>query len=79
MRKLALLSLILSLGLVAGCGKETASPTPSPPSPPTPVPETATATPPSGPALCTEAVTEVDHVRGPADASITLIVYSDFQ
>jgi len=94
MRKLALLSLILLLGLVAGCGKETASPTPLPSS--TPVSETTTAAPtvivtPSGPAVCEKVpfdfpveprippVTEEDHVHGPADAPITFIEYADFQ
>jgi len=59
MRKLVLLLTALLLGLVAGCGGESASLTPSPlPSPsPTSVPETATAAPPvsatpSGPAAC---------------------------
>ena len=98
MRKFVLLSLVLLLGLVAGCGGgATPSPSPSPsplPASPTPVPETATAAPsvieaPSGPASCEQfsfpaedripPVTEEDHVRGPADAPITFIEYSDFQ
>lgn len=101
MRKSVLLLVVLLLGLVAGCGGESASPMPSPtalpsPSPsPTSAPETAAPAPPveatpSGPAVCVPEpldpptvpvppVTEEDHVHGPADASITLIEYADFQ
>lgn len=59
MRKFVLLSLVLLLGLIVGCGGEaTPSPSPSPlPASPTPAPEIATAAPsvtesPSGPATC---------------------------
>jgi len=61
MRKLVLLLTVLLLGLAAGCGGESASPTVSPtlPSSPTPVPQQASATQvvsvtPSGPAVCVE-------------------------
>ena len=90
MRKLALLLAVLVL--VAGCGKESASPTPSPTSAPE---ATTVASPvvvtPAGPATCVlesfdfpvnpsiPPVTEVDHVHGPDDASITFIEYADFQ
>jgi len=63
MRKLALLSTVLLVGLITACGGESASPTPTPtptlsPSP-TPAPETATVAPTvgitlSGPASCVE-------------------------
>jgi hypothetical protein len=57
MRKLALLLTVLILGMVPGCGGESASPTSSPSPSPTAAPETATAAPsvdltPSGPASC---------------------------
>jgi hypothetical protein len=98
MRKHALLTAILLLGLVVGCNGGAVSPTPSPsPSPqPTSAQEVPTAAPSasltaSGPATCVAVplefeaesrippVTEADHVHGPADASITLIEYADFQ
>ncbi|MBE9472049.1 MAG: peptidylprolyl isomerase [Chloroflexi bacterium] len=94
MRKTALLLTVLLLGLVTGCGGESASPTVLPS--PTSTPETATAAPsvsatPSGPASCVAEpfdfpveprippVTEEDHIHGPADAPITFIEYADFQ
>jgi len=60
MRKIALLLIVLLLGLVAGCGGESVSPTPTSTPRPTSVPDTATAVPaasatPSGPASCVEA------------------------
>ena len=96
MRKLALLFTVLLLGLVAGCGGGSVSPTPTVLLSPTSTPETATVAPPasatpSGPASCVAEpfdfpvesrippVTEEDHVHGPADASITIIEYADFQ
>jgi hypothetical protein len=93
MRKFALLVTVLALGLVVGCARATPSPTatpsPVPTIPPTAVSAaTATASPP-GTVACRAApfgkveglppVSDRDWVRGPADASITLIEYSDFQ
>jgi len=97
MRKPALWLLVLALGLVAGCGGKSPTPSPSPTAaPPTAAPLTVTAAPsvtatPAGPATCVQsplsfpadpripAVTDEDHVEGPAGASITFIEYADFQ
>lgn len=87
MRKLALLMTITVVGLVAGCSTPTPSPTVTPE--PTELPTVApTATTPGTVACRARAfgkvdglppVNDQDWVRGPADASITLIEYSDFQ
>jgi hypothetical protein len=107
MRKLVLLSFVLMLALVAGCGDGAASPTAAPTSSPAPTftplpaptsaPEGATAAPEvsapssSGPASCVAnpldfplvpgipPISDQEHAHGPADASITLIEYADFQ
>ncbi len=94
MRKsVLLLVVLLSIGMIAGCGNgdAPASPISSPPPSPTSAPAATVAVTPSGPATCELAplefpvnpnippVSEVDHVHGPDDASITLIEYADFQ
>lgn len=91
MRRFALLVIALALGLIAGCGKETAIPTVAPsPVPTIPAAMLPTA-PPAGPTVMCRAaprtglveglppVTEEDWSRGSADAAVTLIEYSDFQ
>ena len=94
MRKSALLLMVLTLGLATACSSESATPSPSPSPSPVPATATTAPTvgvTPSGEASCVEArlefqaepripaVTEDDHVHGPADAPITFIEYADFQ
>jgi hypothetical protein len=70
-KRLLLFLLVLLLVLAAGCKSE---PEPTPP------PAFCVAEPlnlPVEPRI--PPVTEADHVRGPADAPITIIEYADFQ
>jgi hypothetical protein len=90
---LAVLLLGLAAGCGGESATPTPSPSPTPaPATATPAPTVPTVgVTPSGPSVCTESpfdfpavsgispLTEEDHVHGPADASVTIIEYADFQ
>lgn len=84
MRKLVLLVTIATVGLVAGCRAPTPTATPLPTEPPTATPAATPGTVacyarPFGKVDGLPPVSDHDWVRGPANASITLLEYSDFQ
>ena len=94
MRKPVFLLFLLLLGLAAGCGVALPSPTPSPRSttvPTSPPLPTSTSEASSSSVSCVAEpfdlpveprippITEKDRSHGPADASITVIEYADFQ